>query len=572
MTTIGNFNVKYRSLNTIDLSDLWNTLTIYSSTGTTILRVNQEYVNNITGGIATFTDINAVNGYFQNISYMTGIVLVDENVNNLYVSNAFTGINCYITNENVNNSIVSNLTGINCYFVNENVNNLIVNNFTGINCYITNEHVSNSNISNLTVNNLTGINCYLVNENVNNSIVSNLTGINCYFSNEHVNNSSMINLNVNNLTGINSYFTNSNISNLIVNNFTGINCYFSNENVNNLIVNNLTGINCYINTLSYNNLTGVSFTGDIQLLSTSSGISNIRINQSANIRYVNLQAGASGIMSGYGTAYEPYMDLNYAYSQITDASYNNQYTFILFNGPYLQTSNTTVLNMKPNINLFSYEPIQINSYQNIISSAVNNNDSVSLTYLTFFHVLEWGTNSALTGTVNTLTFNLYNCNIETNLDFSNTNLSNLGVSLNCYDCTVAGVTVNSPVYDFCYFYDCELVGASFGDCQVGYMIFLGGINELPMTFNGNQNVYFAGFIQDTVNGSPSLTFNTTSNGTPTVLTDSMGLNCPISGSRTVTYLDEAHYCGYTPSNSAAWNSKYGTVPSTVGQALDLLVS
>jgi hypothetical protein len=95
----------------------------------------------------------------------------------------------------------------------------------------------------------------------------------------------------------------------------------------------------------------------------------------------------------------------------------------------------------------------------------------------------------------------------------------------------------------------------------------GNYYQANFTFTGGIQAQFSGVLVDV--GTFINTF-TNSSGTPTIVSDSASIPATINGPNTLILTAQSHHMRYVPVNATDWTVHFGVVPTTVGQALDLI--
>jgi hypothetical protein len=279
-----------------------------------------------------------------------------------------------------------------------------------------------------------------------------------------------------------------------------------------------------------------------------------------NRRYIDFENGSDS--TGNGSLINPWQTLAYAYSQVTDSSQANAYTFFLSGGTNTNTDSGTISAL-PDVNLFCEYPINVNAALTISGGL---SSGPSFTNIIFNQAFNW-----LINDVNAFTaLNIINCTFNNGCNYGNSGGSQAIAELFIYGGNnyFAGATVNFQVI-YAYIQGGEFAaGTNFLDANTASEVQLFGCYfAAPISFSGNALVEMAGCFADD-NAGYTFTTSTGGSGTPTVYTDASSLSSTVSGPAQINFTDVAQYIEYTPAIPGNWSPP----PALVSTALDQLAA
>ena len=522
---------------------------IYDAPGTVTLVGNENITNDLIVNGNTYLDTLFVNG--------------DENITENLIVNGNTYLNALFMNGNENiigDLTVNSNTYLNSLLVNDN---LTVNGNTKLDTLIVN---GNENIiNNLTVNGNTKLDTLSVGGNMD------LSGSIIISGNETVNNENIIrDLTVNGNTYLNTLFVN---GTKVVNGINGrdgtngTNGRDGKDGSNSINGTSLiqTGISpLHISSSGQISIQVANSTEGGYLTQTDWVSFNSRLNvtdvksllRAPNQRYVDFLSGSD--VTGDGSQFYPWQSLQHAYNSITP-TFNIPYTLFV-SGQY-DIADTTTIIAKPNVNLFGLSGQPVIPFDFIIIGGGVND----VTY--FSNLVIQGNITWIRNDIYGISLYLFNVAMNGLINFQQQGAGRSGSFLDASISFISGFTVQAGQVTLSA---CQGYG-KFTYLDSGsniYCLFQGGnYYESSFNFSGGIQVQFSGILSDV--GDSIITY-TTASGTPNIVTDSSSIPLIVSGPYTLTLTSQANHINYPPTYSSNWTSQFGVVPSTVGQALDLI--
>ena len=275
-----------------------------------------------------------------------------------------------------------------------------------------------------------------------------------------------------------------------------------------------------------------------------------------NQKYVDFYSGSD--VTGDGSQFTPWKSLQHAYDSITPF-FNDPITLFVI-GQY-DTADTTTITAKPNVNLVGLSGQPVIPFNFVIVGGGLND----ITY--FYNLIIQGSITWIRNDIYAISLYLFNVAMNGIVNFQQ---QGAGRSASFFDASVSfisGFTVQAGQVTLSA---CQGYG-SFEYLDSGSSVYCliqsGDYYAANFIFSGGIQAQFSGILADV---GMSIATYTTGSGTPNIVTDSSSIPPSITGPGILSFTSQSNYINYNPATSSDWTRNFGTVPSLVSQALDLI--